>query len=147
MLGLLNHWKRGGSRLQQRPNFRLVKTSIGPLTTRVLCGDDLSGEIPFSGRTSRAGTLTARSLGRTIACFEQKRGIHDASSCNTKTTAMPSCSPTSTGCSPSRMPNCPSAERQAACGFELGAGEQDSTEWLNYVAGGDNAINAFRMPD
>jgi hypothetical protein len=45
MLGLVDHWKRSGSLLQQRPNFRLVKTSIGPLTTRVLRGDDLSGEI------------------------------------------------------------------------------------------------------
>jgi hypothetical protein len=29
----------------QRPQFRMVKTSIGPMTPRVLCGDDLSGEI------------------------------------------------------------------------------------------------------
>ena len=45
MLGLVDQWKRGGSRLQERANFRLVRTSIGPLTTRVLCADDLSGEI------------------------------------------------------------------------------------------------------
>jgi hypothetical protein len=29
----------------QRPQFRMVKTSIGPMTPRVLCGDDHSGEI------------------------------------------------------------------------------------------------------
>jgi hypothetical protein len=29
----------------QRPQFRMEKTSIGPMTQRVLCGDDLSGEI------------------------------------------------------------------------------------------------------
>jgi hypothetical protein len=29
----------------QSPQFRMVKTSIGPITPRVLCGDDLSGEI------------------------------------------------------------------------------------------------------
>jgi len=29
----------------QRPQFHMVKMSIGPMTPRVLCGDDLSGEI------------------------------------------------------------------------------------------------------
>jgi len=29
----------------QRPQFRVVKTSIGPMTPQVLCDDDLSGDL------------------------------------------------------------------------------------------------------
>ncbi len=43
--GSLDHWKRGGASLQQRPNYRLVNTGIGPSAPWVLSGDDLSGDI------------------------------------------------------------------------------------------------------
>jgi hypothetical protein len=45
MVELLDHWKRGGASLQQRPNYRLVNTGIGPSAPWVLRGDDLSGDI------------------------------------------------------------------------------------------------------
>jgi hypothetical protein len=35
----------GIAQKHKRPQFHMVKTSIGPMTPRVLCGDDLSGEI------------------------------------------------------------------------------------------------------